>query len=274
VFKRNKFLLLSVFAHLIVIYVIAQSVMFPSVPDSPAKKPDVIQATLIFELPPLPKKVPAAVIADDEPQATKPEEDLAIAEKPEDSQIEPIAKPETLTTPISPQFQKPEPEPEPEQEEELPEESEQNKNPNENITNDNSTAPIASSEIHAPATSMARRHLNSFQQQQRAKVAEQASRYYQQYKNSPVIDDEVKNPFMTEDDKLRDSLKVRADCSSTSKQTTAVLLGFLGGQIDCSKPPPINSFIQDRINKKSQFPGQHQQKDQKRPQSVVIKKQP
>jgi hypothetical protein len=270
VFKKNQFLVISVLFHLIVIYVVAQSVMFPSVPDSPVKKPDIIQATLIFELPPLLQKVPVAVIADEEPQAIEPEEDLAVVEAPEDSQIEPIAEPVVQAPPLSPQRQ----EPEPEQEEELPEESEQNNDVNENITNDKNTAATATSEIRAPATNMARRHLNSFQQQQQAKVAAQASRNYQQRKNSPVIDNEVKNPFMTEDEKLRDSLKVRADCSSTSKQTTAVLLGFLGAQIDCSKPPAISGFIQDRINKKSQFPGQHQQKDPKRPQSVVIKEQP
>jgi hypothetical protein len=165
-------------------------------------------------------------------------------------------------------------------EEEVQEEPEQNDDSDESDENDEITiieqtiAPTSTSEIRAPATSMARRHLNSFQQQQRNRAAEQASRDYQQHKNSPVIDDEIKNPFMTENDKFRDSLKVRADCSSTSKKTTAVLLGFLGGQVECSKPPPISGFIQSRINKGSLSPGQYRQEDQKRPQSVVIKKQP
>ena len=274
-FKRNKFLgriepsyitlSISVIAHLIVIYVVAQSVMVPSLPDSPAKKPDVIQATLIFDLPPLPKKVPVAVIADEKPQPVEPEEDLAVAETSENSQIEPIAAPEVQAPPISP--------PQPKQEEEMLEESEQNNDVNEIMTTDKNTAATTRSEISAPATSMARRHLNSFQKQQRNKVAEQASRYYQQHKNSPVIDNEVKNPFMTEDEQLRDSLRVRADCSGATRKTAALLLGFLGGQIDCSKPPPINGFIQDRINKTSLLPEQNLQEDQNRPQSIVIKKQ-
>jgi len=278
VFKRNKFLgriepsyitlSISVFAHLIVIYVIAQSVMFPSLPNSPAKKPDLIQATLIFDLSPLPKKVTVAVIADEKPQPVEPEDDLAVAKTPENSHIEPIAEPVVLAPPISPQFQ----EPEPQQEEELAEESEQNNDTNEKFTNDKNTSAITRSELSAPATSMARRHLNNFQKQQRNKMAEQASRYYQQHKNSPVIDNEVKNPFMTEDEQLRDSLKVRADCSGAARKTAAVLLSILGGQIDCSKPPPISGYIQDRINKKSHFPSQH--KGKKRPQSIVIKKQP
>jgi hypothetical protein len=77
---------------------------------------------------------------------------------------------------------------------------------------------------------------------------------------------------MTEDDRFKDNLKIRADCSSTSKQTAAVLLGFLGGQIDCSTPPPISGFIQNRLNKKSRLPRKNQQEGQKIPQSVVIKK--
>ena len=240
--------------------------MFPSVLDSPPKKPDVIQATLIFDLPPLPKKELLEVIEEETPLPDEPEEEFAVTETPEETQIEPIVEPVVEVTKIAP--------PPPKQEEVKPEESEQNNDVIDIKTNDKKTPPITRSDVRAPATSMARRHLSRFQQQQQLKVAEEASRSYQKYKNSPVIDNEVQNPFMTEDEKIRDSLKVRADCSSASKQTTAVLLGFLGAQIDCSKPPPINSFIQDRINKKSHLSSQHQQSDQKRLQSVVIKKQP
>lgn len=259
-FKRNKFLFLSVFAHLIVLYVFAQSVLFPSVVDSPPKKPNIIQATLIFDLPPPPKDT-VAVIEEEKPLPIEPEEVIPVAETPEDSQIKPVAEPEVEVPTIPP--------PQSKQQAEMPEESEQN---NEVVARDKNTPPIGNSDISSDATGMARRHLNRFQQQQQRKVAEQASRYYQKHKNSPVIADEVKDPFMTEEEKMRDNLKVRADCSSASKQTTAVLLGFLGAQIDCTKPPPINRFIQDRINKKSHLPDQHQQPDKKRPESVVIKK--
>jgi hypothetical protein len=253
---------------MIVMYVVAQSVMFPSVPDSPIKKIDVIQATVIFDFPPPTPEMPIEIIKEEKLQPAEPEEELLVAETPADSQIEPIADPEEVQAiPISPQPQVPQPK----REEEIPEEPEQNDGIN--IIEKEST-PIPSSDVHTAATSMARRHLNSFQQQQQNRVAEQASRYYQQHKNSPVINAEVKDPFMTEGEKLRDTLKVRADCSSASKKTAAVLLSVLGGQIDCSKPPPISGFIQDRINKGSNLPGKYQQEDQKMPQSIVIKKQP
>lgn len=259
-FKRNKFLLLSVFAHLIVLYIVAQSVIFPLASDSPAKKPDVIQARLVFDFPPQAPEIPVEIMEPEKSQPVEPEEDLAVVETPADTKVEPVAEPE--------------PEVQPKREEAIPEEPEQNKIANQVPPTEQTNEATPSSDISAPATSMARRHLNSFQQQQQNKVAEQASRYYQQHKNSPVIDDEVKNPFMTEDEKIRDSLRVRADCSSASKKTTAVILGFLGGQIDCSKPPSIDHFIQDRINKQSNLSRHPNQDDQKRPQSIVIKKKP
>ena len=241
--------------------------MFPSVPDSPIKKPDVIQATLIFELPPAIPEIPDEVIEEEKSKPVDPAELIPVAEIPADSKIEPIVEPDLPTIPMP---EKP-PAAITKLEEELPQDPEQN---NDIMLMDQNKPATPNSEIRSPVSSMAKRHLSSFQQQQRNKVAEQASRYYQEHKNSPVIDNAVENPFMSEDEQLRDTLKVRADCSSTSKKTTAVVLGFLGAQIDCSKPPPINGFIQDRINKKSHLPRQHKQKNKKRPQSVVIKKQP
>jgi hypothetical protein len=268
VFKKNKFLLISVFIHLIVMYVVAQSVMFPSVPDSPAKKLDVIQATLIFDLPPLAPEIPVEVMKEEAP--TPVEEEIPVDETPEESQIKPILEPEVQATPIPPQPQAPTPK----SKDEVKEKPEKNDEVSEITPSEQLITPTPSSEIRSRATNMARRHLNSFQQQQQNRIAEQASRYYQQHKNSPVINNEVKNPFMSEDEKFRDTLKVRADCSSTSQKTAAVLLGFLGGQVDCSKPPPIDGFIKNRINKESLIPGQYPQEYQKAGQSVVIKKQP
>jgi hypothetical protein len=267
VFKKNKFIYLSVFFHLIVIYVVAQSVMFPSVSDAPQKKSKIIQATVIFSFPPKTQKLPVKTNEEEKPKPVKPEEDLPVVEAPADSQIEPITEPALQTIPISPQSQVPVVK----REAEILEEPEQNDGIN---IIEKQITPTPNSDVHTTAKSMARRHLNSFQQQQQYRVAEQASRYYQQHKNSPVINAEVKNPFMTEGEKLRDTLKVRADCSSASKKTAAVLLSILGGQIDCSKPPPISSFIQNRINKSPNLPEKYQQEDQKMPQSIVIKKQP
>lgn len=254
--------------HLIVIYVVSRSVMFPSSSDLPLKKQELIQATLVFDFPPQTLEIPVEEMTEDIPPPVEPEEKSAVAETPPDKQIEPILEP--VVQAIPPQAQALPPK----REEKVQEEAAQKNEVNEITLNEQRVTPIPSPEVRAPATSMARRHLSSFQRQQRNRVAEQASRYYQQHKNSPVIDNKVKNPFMTEDEKLRDSLKVRADCSSASKQTAAVLLGFLGGQIDCSTPPPISGFIQNRINKKSNLPGKNQQEEQEIPQSVVFKKQP
>jgi hypothetical protein len=264
VLKKNNFLLISVLLHLIVICVVAQSVMFPSVTYSPAKKPDIIQARMIFDLPPTPE-IPVEIIKEETPEPIDPEKELPVAETPVDSPIESVSKPIVTVISAPPQIVPPKREEEqPDINDELDEIS---------ITKQNIT-PTMSSEVRAPMASMARRHLSSFQQQQRNKVAEQASKYYQQHKNSPVIDNQLKNSFVTEGEKFRDSLKVRADCSSTSKKSTAVFLGFLGAQIDCTKPPPISSFIQNRINKEPLSSALRWQEDKKRPLSIVIKEQP
>ncbi|MBU3002182.1 hypothetical protein [Paraglaciecola arctica] len=244
--------------------------MFPSVLDSPVKKTNVIQATLIFDLPPPQMES----IEEEIPQAVEPQEMVPAAELPKNNLIEPVNEVEKPLPPVAL--------PQPTIEDKLPPETEDNSQVNDNeatdikandiITTDKDIEPANSSEMRSSRSSMVKRHLNSFQQLQQNKMAEQASRNYQKRKNSPVINGQVQDPFMTEDEKIRESFKVRADCSSASKQTTAVVLGFLGAQIDCSKPPPISGFIQDRINKKSHLPSLNQQAEQKIPQSVVIKK--
>ena len=250
-------------------YVVAQSVMFPSVTDSPQKKPNIIQAKLMFDLPTPTPEIPVETIKEEAPLPDEPEQDIPVAETPTESQSEPISTQETPTIAALPQAELKKEIPK-----ELQEKPEQNDDVNKITPIDKNITPTASLDMLTPTKNMVRRHLNSFQQQQQNRLAEQASQYYQQRKNSPVISAEVKEPFMSEDEKFRDNLKVRADCSSNTKKTTAVLLGFLGGNIGCSKPPAFKEFIQNRINKKSHLPGKHQQKEQKIPQSVVIKKQP
>lgn len=235
--------------------------MFPSAVDVPQKKPNIIQATLVFNSPRLPEIQELKVI-EDLATPVEPETIIPIVATPEDTQIEPDIEPELKAPQISP--------PETKQNQDKPEKPAANNNAVETKTAVKNITPTAILNSRAPATSLARRHLKSLQQQQQNKVAAQASKDYRLQKNSPEINTQIQDPFMSEDEKIMDSLKVRADCSSTSKQTAAVLLSFLGGQIDCSTPPAINSFIQDRINKKSHVPSQPIHK--KRPQSVVINK--
>ncbi|MFT6777248.1 MAG: hypothetical protein ACJAV1_001165 [Paraglaciecola sp.] len=258
-FKKIYALLLSVFIHLIVMYVVAQSVMFASKPDSPQKGHNIIQATLLFDLPSPPPKALVEVPKVESPEPVEPEKKRAVEEKPVNSQIAPISVPEARPISIPPKL------------EEVQEASGQHNEENVITIIEKNITPTPSSKMRTPATNMAKRHLSSFQQQQRNKLAKQASRYYQQHKNSPVINSEVKNPFMTEDEKPIGSLRVRADCSSTSKKTTAVLLSFLGGQIDCSRPPPISGFIQNRMNKGYFLSGKNRQKEEKKSQPIIIK---
>jgi hypothetical protein len=264
VFKKNKFLLISVILHLIIIYVVARSVIFPVTTDSRLKRQEVIQATLVFDVPSLIPEISVEEVKEDIPKPIELVEKVTVAETSPENKIKPISEPVVQVVPAqtSP----------PKREEKVQREAASNDEVSEITATEQSVTPVLSSEVIAPATSMAKRHLNNFQQQQRNRVAEQASRYYQQHKNSPIINNQAKNSFMTEDDRFKDNLKIRADCSSTSKQTAAVLLGFLGGQIDCSTPPPISGFIQNRLNKKSRLPRKNQQEGQKIPQSVVIKK--
>jgi hypothetical protein len=258
-------------------YVVAQSVMFPSATDSPQKKPNIIQATLVFDLPTPTPEIPVETIKEETPLPVEPEKDIPIAETPTKSQSEPISESETPTIAALPQVElkkkvhKKIPK---ELQEKIQEKPEQSDDVNKITPTDKNITPTASLDMLTPTTNMVRRHLNSFQKQQQNRLAEQASQYYQQRKNSPVINAEVKEPFMSEDEKFRDNLKIRVNCSSNTKKTTAILLGLLGGNIGCSKPPAFEGFIQNRINKVSHLPGKHQQKEQKIPQSVVIKKQP
>ena len=222
-FKKNKFLSISVILHLIIIYVVARSVIFPVTTDSRLKRQEVIQATLVFDVPSLIPEISVEEVKEDIPKPIELVEKVTVDETSPENKIKPISEPVVQVVPAqtSP----------PKREEKVQREAASNDEVSEITATEQSVTPVLSSEVIAPATSMAKRHLNNFQQQQRNRVAEQASRYYQQHKNSPIINNQVKNSFMTEDDRFKDNLKIRADCSSTSKQTAAVLLGFLGGQI-------------------------------------------
>lgn len=259
-FKKNQFLVISVLVHLVVVYVLAQSIMFPSGSELVPEKPPVVQATLWFDTPPKLKEPEPKV---NEPEQTPPLEPEVLEEQPEQSmelpsepQVEPLPPEPLPAKPVKTEEMKPEPEPQAPATTRQPEPSK----------------PSTQSGVTSPVTNMARRHLNSFHQQQQARLAEQASRDFRQQQNSPIIDAEVQDKFLTEDEKFRDTLKVKADCSSTSKKTAAVVLGFLGGNVECSDPPPIKGFIQKHINKTALQPESRADQRPKRPQSLVIDK--
>ena len=220
--------------------------MFPSSSPQAVTPDKPIQATLIFDMPPIVLEEPTPTIEETIP--------------------EPIVESEPLPAPVEIE-QPPEPViekaiPKPEETVSVTEDIQQEQPPVEQPSEIPAPADVLTVPTVTPSptdnvvTNMARRHLRNFQQQQRQKMAEQASRDYQQSKNSPLIDGEIKDPFMTEDEKLMESLKVRADCSNTAKKTTAMVLGFLGGGVECSPPPPIKGFIQKRLTKSHHLPAQ------------------
>jgi hypothetical protein len=250
-------------------YVIAQSVMFPSVSDLPLKKLNIIQATLIFDLPAPQPEAPIEVSKEKITLPVEPEEKITAAKIPDKDQVAITSEPEVLT--ISPLPQALPPKRRKEVKEEQQEKSEQDENANNITLSDKNTIPTANLEMVTPTTNMAKRHLKSFNQKQQNKLAAMAAENYQINKNSPVLNSRVKNPFFSEDEEFGDKLKVRANCNGAFKKSTAVVLGFLGGQVNCSKPPDFDGFIQSRLNKDSQSPERYADKISKRPQPVVIK---
>jgi hypothetical protein len=256
-------------------YVIAQSVMFPSVSDLPLKKLNIIQATLIFDLPAPQPEAPVEVSKEKITLPVEPEEKINAAKIPGKDQVAITSEPEVLTiSPLpqaSPHKRREEVKEVKEVKEEQQEKSEQDENANNITLSDKNTIPTANLEMVTPTSNMAKRHLNGFNHKQQNKLAAMAAENYQVNKNSPVLNSRVKNPFFSEDEEFRDRLKVRANCNGAFKKSTAVVLGFLGGQVNCSKPPDFDSFIQSRLNKDSQSPERYADKISKRPQPVVIK---
>lgn len=266
-FLKNKVIIIvfaiSLLAHVIVIYVMARSTKLPAMEELATTEQAVIQARLIFDLPP--------IVTPDEVQTPEPEpektQNAVVEQAPQPIENEVIDEPsKDVVTADESQSQTPDAQPLPEEDKRPAAQTTESESFFQEKTNTSKTEP------QNPLTNMARRHLSSFQQQQRNKVAQEASRNYQQQKNSPIIDNEIKDKFLTEDQKFADKRTIKADCSSTSAKTAAVILSIMGGQVDCSKPPPINSFIQNRLNKESHLPSLNQEQ-QKRPKSVVIEKQ-
>lgn len=99
------------------------------------------------------------------------------------------------------------------------------------------------------ASELAREHLQSVANTRQKSLAQQQSQEYRQNKDSPILTKKPSFDFKTEDEKLLESAQVKVDCSSTTNKALAMLSGIAGGMLKCSKPPPFDSFIQNRINK-------------------------
>ncbi|MFT5677151.1 MAG: hypothetical protein ACI808_003103 [Paraglaciecola sp.] len=108
--------------------------------------------------------------------------------------------------------------------------------------------------VYGNAPDMARQQLSGLNKTKLQELAQQAAREYQQQKNSPELNLKRVDPFVTEDQKLRDKVQVRVNCSGNTNKVAIVLSGFMGGTLKCSKGPNIDSFIQNRLNKTALLP--------------------
>lgn len=101
------------------------------------------------------------------------------------------------------------------------------------------------------AQEQVQQQLKGFNRQAIADVAaEEAARYRRQL-NSPSLLDKPATSGLSEDEKFRKARQVRANCSNIVTQGVAILANITGGNIKCTNQPDIDSFIQDRIDKKA-----------------------
>jgi outer membrane biosynthesis protein TonB len=251
-FKNNQLIiltiLLSVSFHLVIVYFAHQSTSQKKVAKTKIQQNKPLQATLIFDLPakpviepvikPVPPFMPKPVSQPSEIQKQIPQTETPI----EIAKIEP--KRETVT-PKKPSNQTKE------------------------LTKDQpQIKPQAL--INSQFTGTAGKHVQQYNLQQDAQMVAEASQYYQQQKNSPIIHAPNKSRFVTEEEKMLNKTKIRANCDGTSRKIAATLLGFMGGNVSCTRPPSINGFINKRINRENSLPAKYKIPLDELPKSVVI----
>ena len=190
--------------------------------------------------------------------------------------IEPQPAPEQIAAEIQVPEQLPEPQPEPEQQEtpapveppqtpvttvvsnaQLPSEHEDEDKQQEAQNEQLQHSP--NSLYQLPLQDIAKDQLQRYQQGKLDNLAAQAASEYRQQLNSPTLFSKPQDSFMTEDEKLMQKVTKSVDCSSATNQTLAIVMGIMGGAIQCSKPPPFDSFIQKRLNKTAELPALNQQ---------------
>lgn len=105
-----------------------------------------------------------------------------------------------------------------------------------------------------PIQDVAKSQLHSLQQRQLNSLAAQAASEYRQQRDHPTIGAPEGDSFLTEEERFTQKITTSVDCSSTTNQTLAVVMGIMGGRVKCSEPPPFDSFIQKRLNKRAELP--------------------
>lgn len=259
-FKKNRLIIVTIIVsvsfHLVVLYLMQQSSSTKPLKES-TKTPKVkpLQAKLIFELPSQPA-APTIPELQPEPE-TKPEQEQEPIEQPTkvEKQIKQPTTPVSTTIKAPPTIIK-------------PQVKTQNKP---DVAEPVIQKVETSAKINSQFSGTAGKHVQQYNLEQDAKMVTEASRYFQQQQKSPLIYAPKRNQFITEDEKFMNKNKIRANCDTTSGKIAATLASLMGGNVSCTRPDPINSFINKRINKEHSFPAKYNRPLDKLPKSVVIK---
>lgn len=246
VLKNNKLVLTLVVSVIVHILLISLLYFTRTSNHSFAEQTTVspISAQLYFYTPPAPE--PEPVVSEiKEPEPVEPEiKEPEPAPEPilQDTmtKVEPPAKP--IETPVS-------------KEPLLTEQTEEDELPE---TNKEALPTAPSSLYQQPLQDIAKDQLQRYQLGKLDNLAAQAAKEYRRQKNSPVLPSKAQDGFISEDEKLMQKVTKTVDCSSTTNQTLAIVMGIMGGAIQCSKPPPFDSFIQKRLNKTAELPALEQ----------------
>jgi hypothetical protein len=98
----------------------------------------------------------------------------------------------------------------------------------------------------------AARYFENYNNNEVAEEAEQASREFQERKNSPRLEGPSTGQMQAVENKRPSK---RVNCSGTANRTLAFLSGIAGGTLECTKMGDHDRFIDARVNKTSKNEG-------------------
>jgi hypothetical protein len=90
-------------------------------------------------------------------------------------------------------------------------------------------------------------YIDSVEALKNQQMAIEESQAYQHAKVSPKLHSPTTGASITEDEKLTQVIQIKTDCSNVLNKTLRVITGIMGGSIQCSALPDIDSFIQARL---------------------------
>ena len=118
--------------------------------------------------------------------------------------------------------------------------------------------PEENNKYKQPVQDVVQGQLNGYRQGKLDNLAAQAAKEYRKQLTSPTLLTTPQDSFITEEERFMQKVTTSVDCSSTTNQTLAIVMGIMGGAVRCSEPPPFDSFIQKRLNKTAELPALQQ----------------